>query len=103
MPFLNMFLFYAFVVHVRFNLGRWPHFGESLTSEALTMHMKLAEYCVLGLFFSLYAILIVMLIGFAFKPLRWLSFSCLLHMVFAALSMGSFFLAPHKFLNWLFD
>ena len=103
MPVLTMILFYAFVVHVRLSLGRWPHFGESLTSQALAFHLKTAQYCILGLFFSLYATGIMTLIGFAFKSLRWLSFSCLLHMGFVALSFGSFFLAPHIFLNWLFD
>lgn len=103
MPFLNVVLFYGFIMHVRWSLGRWPNFGEELTKHSLTIHIKLAEYCVLGLFFSLYAVGIMTLLGFAFKSLRWLSFSGLLHMVFVALSVGSFFLAPHKFLNWLFD
>ena len=103
MPLLSMVLFYAFVVHLRLSLGRWPHFGESLPNQMLTLHMEVANYFALGLFFSLYATGIMTLIGFAFKSLRWLSFSCLLHMVFVALSFGSFFLAPHPFLNWLFD
>ncbi len=103
MPLLVMIIFYAFVLHIRLGLGRWPHFGESLEDAALKIHLEIGEYCVIGLFFSLYAAGVTTLFSFAFKRIRWLSFSCLLYMAFAGLSLGSLFLAPHKFLNWLFD
>ncbi len=103
MPVLSMVLFYAFVVHLRFSVGHWPHFGESLPNQMLALHMEVVKYFALGLFCSLYATGVMTLIGFAFKSLRWLSFSCLLHMVFLAFSFGSFSLAPHPFLNWFFD
>ncbi len=57
----------------------------------------------LGLIVSLYATGIMTLLSFAFKSLRFLSFSCLIHMVFVGLSLGLFLLVPHPFLNWLFD
>ena len=46
---------------------------------------------------------IMTVLSFAVKSLRFLSFSYLIHMVFADLSLGLFLLLPHPFLNWLFD
>lgn len=103
MPVISIAVFYAFVVHVRLSLGRWPGFNETFTSGWLRFHHALAEYLSLGLMASLYAIGIMTLLSFAFKSLRFLSFSCLIHMVFVGFSLGSFLLAPHPFLNWLFD
>ena len=103
MPFTIIVIFYAWVAHVRLSLGRWPHFNETLTNGLLRFHHALAEYLALGLIVSLYATGIMTVLSFAFKSLRFLSFSCLIHMVFVGLSLGSFLLAPHPFLNWLFD
>ena len=102
-PFSCMVLYYAFVLHIRLSLGRWPHFGETLAGEALKLHHTAAITAYAGCIFSLYVVGIIALLGFAFKRMRWLSFSSLIHMVFAGISFGSLFLAPHQFLNWLFD
>ena len=103
MPFTIIVIFYALVVHVRLSLGRWPQFNETLANGLLRFHHARTEYLSLGLIVSLYAMGIVTLLSFAFKSLRFLSFSCLIHMVFVGFSLGSFLLAPHPFLNWLFD
>ena len=103
MPFAIIVIFYAWVAHVRLSLGRWPHFNETLTNGLLRFHHALAEYLALGLIVSLYATGIMTVLSFAFKSLRFLSFSYLIHMVFAGLSLGLFLLVPHPFLNWLFD
>jgi hypothetical protein len=103
MPFTIIVIFYAWVAHVRLSLGRWPHFNETLTNGLLRFHHALAEYLALGLIVSLYATGIMTVLSFAFKSLRFLSFSYLIHMVFAGLSLGLFLLVPHPFLNWLFD
>ncbi|MFL2922079.1 MAG: hypothetical protein ACJ0BN_06660 [Limisphaerales bacterium] len=103
MPFTIIVVFYALVLHVRLSLGCWPQFNETLANGLLRFHHARTEYLSLGLIVSLYATGIVTLLSFAFKSLRFLSFSCLIHMVFVGMSLGSFLLAPHPFLNWLFD
>jgi len=103
MPFICMLLFYTIIAHVRLTLGRWPNFGETVAGEVLKLHIAASQYCILGMFFSLYAVGVMALLGFAFKRIRWLAFSSLTHMAFAGISFGSLFLAPHQFLNWLFD
>jgi hypothetical protein len=103
MPLIIIVIFYAFVVHIRLSLRRWPQFNENLTSGLLQFHHALAEYLSLGLIVSLYATGIMTLLSFAFKSLRFLSFSCLIDMVFVGFSLGLFLLLPHPFLNWLFD
>lgn len=38
LPTFWIFLYYAFVAHVRISMGRWPHFGENLPGRSLAFH-----------------------------------------------------------------
>ena len=50
LPAVWLLWFHSFVLHVRFSLGRWTGFGESLTDWSLQMHFAGVAGLGLGLF-----------------------------------------------------
>lgn len=96
-------LFYAFVVHVRLSLGGWPPFGQPLEGTLLGWHEAAVWQLGRGLFLSLYAAPVAMVV-LLFLP-RWRHGIAyvLTHAVAVVAAYGLVFLAPGPFLNWFFD
>ncbi len=92
-------LYYAFVAHVRFSLGRWPHLGEKFAGRALPAHYQVVELLLRTLVESLWVALIV-LVGCLFFP-RWRHVS--VYALCYAVGVGAAFCAwlVSPFLDWL--
>jgi hypothetical protein len=96
-------LYYGFIAHIWFSLGRWPRFGEWLDGWLLSLHEETSRYLFGGLAGSLYVVPIVLVICLFLRRWRHVSFYALCYAGAVGLASGALFLAPHAFLNWLFD
>lgn len=93
-------LYYAFVAHVRFSLGRWPHLGEKFASRALTAHYQAVELLLGTLMESLWVAAII-LVGCLFFPRwRYVSVYALCYGAGVGAVLCAWLVAP--FLDWLF-
>jgi hypothetical protein len=96
-------LFYAFVFHVWFSLGRWPAFGEKLPGWPLQLHHDVVAGFALGLFFSNFLLPQALILTVTFR--QWRHFS--VYVLSYALALGIAYLgllaSPGPFQNWLFD
>jgi len=102
-PVLWLAIYYGLVVHVRISLGRWPHFGETFTSWALSTHSRTTWSLARVLMASLYPAPLV-LIGCLFFLRCWhVSLYVLTYAAAVGLAFGAMLLAPNPFLNWFFD
>jgi hypothetical protein len=96
-------LYYAFIAHVWFSLGRWPRFGEHLDGWPLSVHHETSR-CLFGaLIASLYFAPVVLLVCLFLRRWRHVSIYALCYGAAVGLASCALFLAPHAFLNWLFD
>jgi len=102
-PCFSAFCFYAFVLHIRWVLGRWPHFGEALAPGILSVHAGIMHHLVVGMIYSLFPLSLIFLIALFSKKGRWFSFCCVTYAIWVGLSCASILLAPDRFLNWYFD
>ena len=96
-------LYYAFIAHVWFSLGRWPRFGEQLNGRLLAVHHEACRYLMGALVASLYVAPIVLFVCLFLRKWRPVSIYALCYGGAVGLAWGALFLAPHSFLNWLFD
>jgi hypothetical protein len=96
-------LYYAFMAHVWFTLGRWPKFGERLDDRLLSVHDEATRYLFGALAGSLYLAPIVLVGCLFFRRWRHVSIYTLCYGGAVGLASCALFLAPHAFLNWLFD
>lgn len=95
-------LFYALVLHTRFSLGRWPHFGESFDGW-LGLHERAVWLLVPPLYFSVYAAILVFVACLFFRRVRHLSIYAFTYAAALLLAYAAIFLAPGSFLNWFWD
>jgi len=103
LPGLGLLLFYGLVLHTRLALGRWPNFGERLPTQILSLHNTLVWDCYAALFFSLYAVPILIIVSVCFRKTRRFAFYLFAYAMAAILAGALVQLAPHSFLNWFFD
>ena len=103
LPGLGIFLFYGLVLHSHLVLGRWPHFNEELPTWLLSVHDKCVWIIYAALFFSLYAVPVLLMGSLCFRKTRHFAVYFFAYAVFVALAGLSMQLAPHAFLNWFFD
>lgn len=96
-------LFYAFVLHVRLALGRWPAFGESLTDWPLSWHFTGVTGLGLVLFYSLFILPAAFILCVPFRRSRHFAVHMLCYAAAVALTFAGMNLAPGPFLNWFFD
>jgi hypothetical protein len=96
-------LFYSFIAHVWWSLGRWPKFGEALGDGLLLSHGVAAQFLLFALLGSLFFVPLI-LVGSLFLP-RWQHVSIYVATYAAAVgvAIGALFLAPDSFMNWFFD
>ncbi|MCP5518221.1 MAG: hypothetical protein H7A45_13285 [Verrucomicrobiales bacterium] len=103
LPVLWMALYYGFIAHVWFRLGRWPRFGEPLEGWLVSTHYELCLGLLKALVFSLPALPVVIVAGLVRARWRHLPAYALAYGAAVGLAWGALFVAPHAFLNWLFD
>jgi hypothetical protein len=103
LPTLWVLLYYTFIAHVWFSLGRWPRFGERLDGQWLTIHDAALRSVFGALVGSLYVAPIVLLVCLFIPKRRHISVYTLCYGGAVGLASCALFLAPHPFLNWLFD
>jgi hypothetical protein len=96
-------LYYAFIAHVWFFLGRWPRFGEHLDGWFISIHGEMIRSFFGALVASLYVSPIFLLISLFLRRWRHVSIYVLCYGAAVGLASCALFLAPHAFLNWLFD
>lgn len=96
-------LFYAFIPHVWFSLGRWPQFGATMKGALLQSH-ELVVVSLLGAMAGSLFVVPIIFVGSLFLP-RWRHIAVYTASYAAAvgLAFGALFLAPDSFLNWFFD
>jgi hypothetical protein len=102
LPAFWVLLYYGFIAHVWFSLGRWPSFGERLEGWIISFHYEAIRYFFVALVASLYVAPVV-LIGFLFSRYRYFSIYLLCYGASVGLASCALFFAPHAFLNWFFD
>ena len=96
-------LYYAFIAHVWFSLGRWPKFGESIDGWLVSFHGETIRLFFGALVASLY-VAPIFLIGCLFlRRYRHVTIYSLCYGAAVGLASCALFLAPRSFLNWLFD
>ena len=103
LPVSWVLLYYTFIAHVWFSLGRWPRFGEKLEGWLLSVHYETIEYLLRALVGSLYVAPVVLLVCLFLRRWRHVSIYALCYGAAVGLASCALFLAPHAFLNWLFD
>jgi hypothetical protein len=91
------------MAHIWFSLGRWPMFGEQLGGQMLTMHDAAVRYLLGALVGSLYVALVVLVVCLLMPKWRHVSIYTLCYGGAVGVASSALFLAPHAFLNWLFD
>jgi hypothetical protein len=96
-------LYYAFIAHVWFSLGRWPKFGERIDGWFISFHDETIRYFFGALVHSLYVAPIVLFVCLFLRRWRHVSIYALCYGAAVGLAACALFLAPHEFLNWLFD
>jgi hypothetical protein len=96
-------LYYAFMAHVWFSLGRWPKFGERLDGWFISFHDDAIRYFFGALVASLYIVPLVLVVCLFLRRWRHVSIYALCYSAAVGLASCALFLAPHAFLNWLFD
>jgi len=95
--------FHGFVAVIWLTLHRWPAFGEQLNIPWLQTFFDIGFVGFIGMTFAQIGIGIAFLASIAFARFRWMSFCCITEFVFSLAVFFSIHLAPHEFLNWLFD
>lgn len=103
LPACWVLLYYAFIAHVWFSLGRWPKFGERLDSWLVSIHDETIRYFLGALLASLYVAPIILLGCLFVRRWRHVSIYSLCYGVAVGLASCALFLAPHSFLHWFFD
>lgn len=103
LPAAWVMLYYGFIAHIWFALGRWPNFGERLTGDLLIFHHEANWFLFASLVASLYVVPILLLVCLFLRRWRHVSLYALCYGAAVGLASGCLFLAPHAFLNWLFD
>jgi hypothetical protein len=96
-------LYYSFIAHVWFSLGRWPRFGERLDGQLLAIHDEALRSVFGALVGSLYVAPIVLLVCLVMPKRRHVAIYTACYGGAVGLASCALFLAPHPFLNWLFD
>ena len=96
-------LYYAFIAHVWFSLGRWPRFGERLDGWFISFHDETIRYFFGALVASLYVAPFVLIGCLFLRRYRHVSVYSLCYGASVGLASCALFLAPHAFLNWFFD
>ena len=103
LPACWVLLYYGLMTHIWFSLGRWPRFGEKLNIWLLSAHDDAVRYFFGGLVYSLYAAAMVLVVCLFLRKWRHVSVYALCYGAAVGLASCALFLAPHAFLNWLFD
>ena len=103
LPACWVLLYYTFIAHVWFSLGRWPKFGERLDGALLSFHHEASRYLFGALVGSLYVAPVVLLVCLFLRRWRHVSIYAVCYGGAVGLASCALFLAPHAFLNWLFD
>ncbi len=97
-------LYYAFIAHIFLALGRWPKFGEQLEGHWINLHDEAIRYLYGALVVSLAPAAVVLLGCLPIRRLRhWSTYALCYGGAVGLASLAFFYLAPHPFLNWLFD
>jgi hypothetical protein len=103
LPAVWVLLYYGFIAHVWFSLGRWPRFGERLDGGLISFHYETIMYFSGALVVSLYVVPIVFVACLFLRPYRHVSIYALCYGASVGLAACALFFAPHAFLNWFFD
>lgn len=102
-PICWILLFYMFVAHVRFSLGRWPKFGQYLEGWLSAFYYEATMLVGLALVSSLCVIPVILIVCLCLREWRHVSFYITAYGAAVWMAMGAMLLAPHPFLNWFFD
>lgn len=103
LPAAWLLLFYGLVVQVRWSLGRWPRFGESLPGGWPELWFHLTSATGIGLLFSLWGVLPFAAVVLCLPHRQHLAIYAAAYAIAAGLAFGAMFLAPAPFLSWYFD
>ena len=103
LPTCLLLLFYTFVAHVRFSLGRWPTFGQHLDGWSFAFHDQATRQVAWALVSSLYVAPVILIACLFFRQWRHVSVYAVAYGAAVGIAVGAIFLAPHSFLNWYFD
>jgi hypothetical protein len=103
LPICWLLLFYSFVVHVRFSLGRWPEFGQHLEGWWSAFCYQATWYIAGALLCSLHVAPVVLIACLFFRRWRRVSVYAAAYGAAVGVAIGAMYLAPHPFLNWYFD
>lgn len=101
-PAVWLLVFYGLVVHVRWALGRWPSFGESVVGP-MRLHYRVVEGLGLAMFGTVYFVPWVALACVFSRRLRPVTMYGLCFGAAVGAALGGVLLAPAPFLNWYFD
>ena len=96
-------LYYTFIAHVWFSLGRWPRFGEALEGWLVSAHYQTIWLLFGALVASLYVAPVILLICLFLRRYRHVCIYSLCYGVAIGLASDTVSLAPHSFLNWFLD
>jgi hypothetical protein len=102
-PVAWLVIYYGFMAHIWFSLGRWPNFGEQLHG-GLGFHEEVIRLGFINVWRS-FAIAAGVFVVCPFLP-RWRHISiyaCFYVAAAIGATMGGLLLAPHDFLNWYLD
>jgi len=96
-------LYYAFIAHVWFSLGRWPRFGETLNGWLISFHDEATRHLIGALVASLFVAAVIFTGCLFLRRWRHVSIYAVCYGAAVGLASCALFLAPHAFLNWLLD
>jgi hypothetical protein len=96
-------LYYAFIAHIWFSLGRWPDFGENLQGWFILAHLGVIHYLGGALLVSMFVAPLVLVGTLVLRPFRHIAVYTFCYGATVGLAWCALYLAPHQFLNWLFD
>ena len=103
LPMFWILLYYAFVVHIRLALGRWPRFGEHLDGSLLRFHHEAVWLLLLILLGSLCLAPVLLIACLLSNRWKHVSIYVLCYGAGVGIAYWSLHRAPGPFLNWLFD
>lgn len=103
LPTCWLLLFYTFVVHVRWSLGRWPEFGQQLEGWLFAFYIQATQQAAWALVSSLFIAPVILVACLFCRRWRHVSVYAAAYGAAVGIAIGAMFLAPDPFLNWYFD
>src|SRR4051812_32187752 len=101
-PFFGLMWFYAYVLHARIILGKWPSFGDTPRSEMFQIHDAILIHCTV---FGTPVLLLAACIGFRSFHKKGVKVEpfVYLFLVSVAVAIITLSIDPGRFVDWFLD